>query len=245
MRVRSHVRAAWRRWVRGVRAEPGACPRRPHGSWAQCPCFLPYRSLSFRAPEVLSVRQLPTPVRWAAVTLVTVAASTGCMSIGDDDAGGGRKPAPSRSAEADGGSAAEPDGSTVAGSGRARTGGAEAHSEREADPSTRPSASGVSASAGGAPGAKPDAPAPTRGGGRPLPVTPPGGPQQPQPSLPVEPEPSEPPATHEPEPEPEPSQEPPAPSASPAAEFRSVARRASDPWDPMPTPEVSPQVKPV
>ncbi|MFD7948408.1 hypothetical protein ACFV5K_36800, partial [Streptomyces sp. NPDC059744] len=116
------------------------------------------------------MRQLPAlsvPVRWAAVTAVTLAASTGCMSIGDD----GGKSAPSQSARPQG-SVSEPDGSTVAGTGRARSGsGAEAHSDREAPESPDPSAS-VSASAG--PGGGQAAvgtghPLPTRGGHLPMP----------------------------------------------------------------------------
>lgn len=134
---------------------------------------------------------LSVPVRWAAVTAVTLAASTGCMSIGDD----GGKPVPSRSARPKG-SVSEPDGATVAGTGRARSGsGAEAHSDREAPESPDPSAS-ASASVG--PGGGQAAvgtghPLPTRGGHLPMPSPPgSGGPQQPpgpssEPSGPSEP----------------------------------------------------------
>ncbi|MEL5960350.1 hypothetical protein AADR41_37285, partial [Streptomyces sp. CLV115] len=95
------------------------------------------------------MRQLSVPVRWAAVIAATVATSTGCMSIGDD--GGKAAPSPSPSPE-HGGSAARPDGGTVAGTGRVRTGGggAEAHSERETAESPGPSGSaGSSADPGG------------------------------------------------------------------------------------------------
>ncbi|NED10445.1 hypothetical protein G3I33_02855, partial [Streptomyces sp. SID9124] len=71
------------------------------------------------------MRQLPVPVRWAAVTAVTLATSTGCMSVGSD----GAEPAPPRSAEPKG-TAVEPNGSTVAGTGGSRVGGPGAQSQR-------------------------------------------------------------------------------------------------------------------
>jgi hypothetical protein len=193
------------------------------------------------------VRQLPSPVRWAAVTAVTIAASTGCMSISDE----GGKPAPSRSAEQRG-SSDEPDGSTAAGTGRARTrGGAEAHSDREAAESPSPSASArASVVPGGVhAGVGSGDPLPTRGGHLPVPSPPGGGgPQQPVPSAepsvssgpsaPVTPEPSS-------SPDPEPSSPPPAPSASPAAQFRSDAMSVPDDMEALRTPEASPQVGPV
>lgn len=143
------------------------------------------------------MRQLSVPVRWAAVVAATVAASTGCMSIGDD----GGKPAPSPSPE-HGKNAARPDGGTVAGTGRVRTGGgrAEAHSEREAAESPEPGGSGApSAAPGGVrPGTEPGGVEP--GGGEPPRGTPlptpsasrpgPGVPQQsesPVPSGPADP----------------------------------------------------------
>ncbi|MYW13019.1 hypothetical protein GT034_32445, partial [Streptomyces sp. SID2563] len=64
------------------------------------------------------MRQFSVPVRWAAVTAVTLATSTGCMSVGSD----GAEPAPSRSAEPKG-AAVEPNGSTVTGTGHSRIGG--------------------------------------------------------------------------------------------------------------------------
>ncbi|WUL24618.1 hypothetical protein OHA88_25165 [Streptomyces sp. NBC_00353] len=191
---------------------------------------------------------LSVPVRWAAVTAVTIAASTGCMSISDD----GGKPVPSQSARPKG-SVGEPDGSTVAGTGRARSGsGAEAHSDREAPESPDPSVS-VGASAGpggGQTAAGPSDPLPTRGGHLPMPSLPgSGGPQQPpgpssEPSGPSEPSGS---ATPEPSstPDPEPSDPPPGPSESPAAQFRSNAMSLPDGLEAMRTPEVSPQVGPV
>ncbi|MEV7723014.1 hypothetical protein AB0Q93_38210, partial [Streptomyces sp. NPDC088184] len=66
------------------------------------------------------MRQLSVPLRWAAVIAATVAASTGCMSVGDDE--GKPEPSPSPSS-GHGGSAARPDGGTVAGTGRVRAGG--------------------------------------------------------------------------------------------------------------------------
>ncbi|MBK6033673.1 hypothetical protein JHN57_35180, partial [Streptomyces sp. MBT59] len=59
------------------------------------------------------MRQFPAPVRWAAVTALTIAASTGCMSVGEDGAGG---PGPSRSAGPKG-SQTDPAGNTIPGSG--------------------------------------------------------------------------------------------------------------------------------
>ncbi|MEU8507635.1 hypothetical protein AB0C40_23520 [Streptomyces brevispora] len=185
------------------------------------------------------MRQLSVPVRWAAVTAVTIAASTGCMSVGADD----EKPAPSRSAVPKGPVTA-PDGSTVAGTGRGRTGGAEAHSEREAAESGGPKAS-ADPSAG--PGAGTAGQRRLRGGRLLTPTTAPlpSGPGEPEP--PVTPAPSDPPAPEPsvpPEPEPEPSEPPPVPSASPAAQFRNDAMGALDDMDEMRTPEASPQVGP-
>lgn len=202
------------------------------------------------------MRQLPVPVHWAAVTAVTIAASTGCMSIGSE----GGKPEPSGSVVPKG-SVAEPEGSTVAGTGHARTGsGAGAQSERRVGRSADPS---VSAAPSGSPGAVHDRPGPVRGA-PPVPRTPsaqgPGAPEQPEPPAPSDPGPGapespQPPASPEPEPEPEPSESaPPAPSASPAAQAREGAtergmtgRGATGTPDAvyaMPTPKASPQVGP-
>ncbi|MEU8697977.1 hypothetical protein AB0C61_09915 [Streptomyces sp. NPDC048680] len=185
------------------------------------------------------MRQLsvPVPVRWAAVTVVTIAASTGCMSVGD----GGGKPSPSRSA-APKGSTAGPDGSTAAGTGRARTAGAEAHSEREAAESGAPSAS---AKPSGSPGTGSAEPGRVRIGRMPAPppLSPePGVPQRPDPPAPSGPQAPEPSAP--PEPEPQPSEPPEVPSASPAAQLRTDAMGALDNVDEMRTPEASPQVGP-
>lgn len=75
------------------------------------------------------MRQLSARVRWATVTALTIAASTGCVSVGDD-AG---KPTPSLSADRKGASAL-PDEATVSGTGRSGSGGgrAEAQSDRGA-----------------------------------------------------------------------------------------------------------------
>lgn len=190
------------------------------------------------------MRQLPVPVRWAAVTAVTIAASTGCMSIGSD----GGKPAPSGSAVPKG-SVAEPDGSTVAGTGHARTGGgAGAQSERRAGRSADPSAS---VTPSGSPGAASDRSGPAKGG-RPPAQTPsapgPGVPEQPEPPAPSDPGPGTPETPQPPtppEPDPEPSEPaPPVPSASPAAQLRQGATGAPDALYAMRTPEASPQVGP-
>ncbi|MFD0022839.1 hypothetical protein [Streptomyces sp. NPDC058382] len=183
------------------------------------------------------MRQLSVPVRWAAVTVVTIAASTGCMSVGDGDG----KPAPSRSASPKA-SVAGPDGSTVAGTGRARTGGAEAHSEREAAESSGPSAS---ARPSDSPGTEPAEPGRLRGGRLPAPApapSQPGVPDQPDPPAPSDPQTPEPPEPTEPGPEP--SDPPEVPSASPAAQFRHDAMGAPGEVESMRTPEASPQVGP-
>ncbi|MCX5342096.1 hypothetical protein [Streptomyces atratus] len=189
------------------------------------------------------MRQLSAPVRWAAVIAVTVAASTGCMSVGDD----GGKPAPPPSSGPKG-SAAGPDGGTVAGTGGARHGGggAEAHSEREAAESAEPSGSaGPSGSPGGVrPGTKPGDPRSAGGGGLPVPSVSqpgPGVPHQPESPPPSEPDTPEPPAS----PEPEPSEPSPQPSASSAAQLRKRAMRALEGPSALRTPDVSPQVGPV
>ncbi|OKK17104.1 hypothetical protein OG892_21290 [Streptomyces sp. NBC_00341] len=185
------------------------------------------------------MRQLsvPAPVRWAAVTVAAIAASTGCMSVGDD----GGKPAPSRPA-ASKGAVTGPDGSTATGTGRsARTGGAEAHSDREAAESGAPSAS---ADPSRSPGAKSAAPGLVRGGrlsAPPLPQAEPGVPEQPEPPAPSEAQTPEPP--HPPE-EPEPSEPPEVPSASPAAQLRNEAMGAPGQVEELPTPKASPQVGP-
>lgn len=186
------------------------------------------------------MRQLSVPVRWAAVTAV-IAASAGCMSVGDDDDG---KPAPSRSAVPKG-SAAEPDGATVAGTGPARTGGAEAHSERgEAAQSPSPTPS-VSADPSDSPGTGPAESGRLRGGRLPAPRPSPSGPGVPeQPERPDPPAPADSQTPEPPEPDPEPSEPPPAPSASPAAQLRDDAMGAPDDVDQLRTPEASPQVGP-
>ncbi|MFI9627670.1 hypothetical protein [Streptomyces sp. NPDC052042] len=198
------------------------------------------------------MRQLSLSARWAAVIAVTVAASTGCMSIGDDGGKPSSKPSPDPK-----GSAAGPDGDTVSGTGGYRAGGgrAEAHSEREAAETTRPSGSATPSGSPdahprterGKPGvpSEPGVPAPEWGGGQPVPeVSPPGSevPQRPEPSPP----PSESPAPEPPvSPEPEPSEPAPQPSASSAAELRAYAMSLPDEPTALRTPEVSPQDEPM
>ncbi|KPC82438.1 MULTISPECIES: hypothetical protein [Streptomyces] len=188
------------------------------------------------------MRQLSARVRWAAVTALTIAASTGCVSVGDD-AG---KPSPSRSAGQKGASAL-PDGGTVPGTSRSGSGAgrAEAQSDRDRGASRKPDGkpSGRVPSDGPekarpVPGA-PGTPEPTRGG--PLPTAEPSapGPGEPPP-VPVTPE--EPGSS----PDPEPSPPPDPPSASPAAaQFRTGSMRAPGRAEVGPTPRVSPQVAPV
>lgn len=192
------------------------------------------------------MRQLSAPARWAAVTALTIAASTGCMSVGEDGAGA---PGPSRSAGPKG-SAADPAGDTVPGSGRTggrvggRVGGVHPHSDR-AVPGSGPSpdASGAVPSVTPKdPRPEPAAPVPTRGGPPPSPTPSAPGPGEPPPTTP------EPPSspTPDPDPEPEPTDPPePAPSASPAAQLRAHAMSGPEAARPLRTPEASPQVGPV
>ncbi|MFD5200289.1 hypothetical protein ACFWM7_09035 [Streptomyces sp. NPDC058375] len=193
------------------------------------------------------MRQLSAPARWAAVTALTIAASTGCMSVGEDGAGG---PGPSRSAGSKG-SAADPAGDTVPGSGLTggRGGGAHPHSDRGV-PGNGPSpdASGAAPSVTPKKGARPEPAAPeqpTRGDGvqpPPTPSTP--GPGEPPPATPEPPAP--PPPAPDPEPEPEPTDPPePPPSASPAAHLRAQGMGGPETVAPLRTPEASPQVGPV
>ncbi|MGW2472463.1 hypothetical protein [Streptomyces sp. NPDC001665] len=190
------------------------------------------------------MRQFPVPVRWAAVAAVTLATSTGCMSVGSD----GAEPAPSRSAEPKD-AAVEPNGSTVTGTGHSRYGGPGAQSERRgAGPSASASPSGSAPAADGA-GAE-------KGAGRDRAARPsvPEGPAEsvpPEPSVPADPDPvpgpqdpTDTPAPPDPQ-EPEPSEPaPPVPSASPAAQSRTDALGWQDEVAELRTPKASPQVGP-
>ncbi|MGC5362361.1 hypothetical protein ACPXCE_11885 [Streptomyces sp. DT24] len=197
------------------------------------------------------MRRFPAPARWAAataVTALTLAASTGCMSVGDD-AG---NPSPSRSADPKA-AAAEPDGGTVSGVGHSRAGGsgAEAFSDRRHGASPSPGGSpSVSAAPGDPrPGAGPGAGGPTPTKGAPSPSASPskpgrGGPAEPPPA--ETPAPPNPPGPDpEPEPDPEPSEPSPVPSASPAAQLRADAMRVPESFGSMTKPKASPQVGPV
>ncbi|WP_411119606.1 hypothetical protein [Streptomyces sp. 058-1L] len=192
------------------------------------------------------MRHLSVPVRWAAVTALTIAASTGCMSVGDD----GARPGPSRSSDPKR-QAVEPNGETVSGSGGAGRGGGDAHPHSDSDrknPGGRPSpeASGAVPSATPkGPRPEPGAPQPSRPGHPPAPTPSTPGPGEPPP---VVPEPPTPPPTPDPGPDPEPEptepSEPP-PSASPAAQLRTQAMGGPEEGRPLRTPEASPQVGPV
>ncbi|MGW1813103.1 hypothetical protein ACWCQM_05915 [Streptomyces sp. NPDC002125] len=186
------------------------------------------------------MRQLSVRVRRAAVSVLTIAVSTGCMSVGGD-AG---KPEPPRPSSQKGASDSRPDGGTVSGTGRYGGPGdrrAEAQSDRGASRKPDDKASGGPAATPGAarpePGG-PGTPEPTLGGHLPTP----------EPSVPGPGEPTPPPVTPEtpppsPEPEPSPPQEP--PSASPAAQFRTDAMGPQGRVEVWPTPVASPQVAPV
>ncbi|MDQ0794987.1 hypothetical protein [Streptomyces sp. B1I3] len=187
------------------------------------------------------MRHMSARVRRAAVTALTIAVSTGCMSVGDD-AG---QPAPPRPSGRQGESA-QPDGGTVRGTGRSGSGGgrAEAQSDRDASrrPDARPHPAGRPDRPGGTlPAPAPGNPEPTLGGHLPTPEpSAPGPGEPPPPPVSPEPPPSPPPAS------PEPSQQPPEqPSASPAAQFRSDALGPPGRVGVWPTPKASPQVAPV
>ncbi|MDX3068319.1 hypothetical protein PV518_40215, partial [Streptomyces sp. ND04-05B] len=101
------------------------------------------------------MRQFSARVRRAAVTALTIAASTGCMSVGED-AGTPVQPRPADRK----GAPAEPEGDTVPGTGRAGfgSGRAEAQSDRGTPRKPDPSGSGRAPSA--APGHTRPVPAP-------------------------------------------------------------------------------------
>ncbi|MFE2294499.1 hypothetical protein [Streptomyces sp. NPDC059452] len=194
------------------------------------------------------MRHLSVPARWAAVTALTIAASTGCMSVGEDAA----RPGPTASSDPKG-RAVEPNGETAPVSGgAARRGGGDAHTHSDADsdrknPKGKPSPTASGAVPSDTPkGVRPEpgAPQPSRPGQPPAPTPSTPGPGEPPP---VAPEPSAPPVPDpDPEPEPEPTEpsEPP-PSASPAAQFRTQAMGGAEEGRPLRTPEASPQVGPV
>ncbi|MEW1632146.1 hypothetical protein [Streptomyces sp. NPDC089173] len=202
------------------------------------------------------MRKLSVPARWAAVTALTIAASTGCMSVGDD----GAKPGPAGSTDSKG-RVVEPDGGVVSGTGGAghRGGDAHTHSDSDtagaadADPKNpkgtpSPKASGAVPSAtpkSGAPRPEPGVPQPSRPGRPPAPTPSAPGPGEPPP---VVPEPPAPPPAPDPDPAPEPEPTEPAeppPSASPAAQLRTQSMGGAEESRPLRTPEASPQVRPV
>lgn len=146
------------------------------------------------------MRPLYVPVRLAA-TVVAVAAAAGCMSVGDDDAGGSVKP--SHSAGQRGGEA--PDGGPAVSGGGAGFGAAGADGERGRGKGGK----GKRGKGGGAgesvsPAVSPSADVSPTVPGRDKP----GGPVRPTPKPPVPPAPTR---TAEPEPTPT----PPEPTASP------------------------------
>ncbi|WP_240138419.1 hypothetical protein [Streptomyces sp. MUM 178J] len=175
------------------------------------------------------MRQLSVPGRpgrrtaaWIAASLA-LAASAGCMSVGDDDKGDA-KPAPSTSVD-QGGTAAEPDGGHGAPGGRRvytdhEHGGKsekdevaeeeEAQGEREATVS--PSPSGPEPSPPSEPGSGGEPPVPPKGEPSPTEGDDGGSTPSPPPSQPPS-EPAEPPSEPSPGPSPEPTDEPTASSA--------------------------------
>ncbi len=173
------------------------------------------------------MRQLPAPVRLAAAVLA-VAASAGCMSVGDDQG----KPLPVRPAAQqeqagpDGGAAVDGEGQGRRDGGPVPRGeggedgkGADPEGGAAPNPSASPGPEATLPRAGGAsPGATPS---PGAGDGR---ATPPPGKAKPTPSRPTE-EPPQPTPTGPPEPTPTPSEpepQPTPPSETPAAQNRAV-----------------------
>lgn len=171
---------------------------------------------SYAPSEVAAVRALNVPVRLA-VTVMALAAATGCMSVGD----GGRKPGPSPSVGQSGGE--KPDGGSAV-TGEGGTGYQAGRGKRGASPSPDASVSGpVTPSASASKGAKPSKkatspkgakeekgegrgekppvePEPTKGEPTPPPTPPqPEPPVSPQPEPPSSPEPSAEPSSSAPE----------------------------------------------
>ncbi|WP_351231202.1 hypothetical protein [Streptomyces sp. NPDC002133] len=198
------------------------------------------------------MRQLSAPGRCAVwiATVLTVAASAGCMSIGDD----GGEGAPAKSPQQKG-VAAEPDGGGAAqggagGHGRTGMGGA-AQSGGAASKGGEDAGAGASPSASVAPSAQPP-----KGGGSgstgsvkpadPQGPTPPAG--EPTSSADPTPPAGEPTSSADPTPPgPDPSGEPTdPPSASPAADTQMGAMRAADEnWEgARAEPTASPQMEP-
>lgn len=191
-----------------------------------------------RAPEVLPVRHssvhLSFPGRlavWIAASLA-VAASSGCMSVSDDE---GRKPAP-HSSTGRHGAVAEPDGGSGAPGGRqvrGTHGGPGAKGGEGAKTSASPNGSV-------APTAQPP-----RGGQGPQPPRDPkptGGGPVPSEQPPPQPTPSEPPP-ESPTPQPTEPTDPPPPSSAP--EVRAGAMRLVDERGMCAEPAASPQVGPM
>ncbi len=128
------------------------------------------------------MRTLSVPARWAAVTALTIAASTGCMSVGDD----GARPGPSGSTDSKG-RAVEPNGETVAGSGGAGHRGGDAHTHSDADTDAdrkKPGGTPSPEKSGAVPSATPKSGAPRPEPGTPQPSRP-GHPPAPTPSTPA------------------------------------------------------------
>ncbi|MFE4371794.1 hypothetical protein ACFRMN_26880 [Streptomyces sp. NPDC056835] len=217
------------------------------------------------------MRQLSAPGRFAVwiVTSLAVAASTGCMSVGEDEG----KPAPSRSAKGQG-TATEPDGVTSEGAGAsepyawqgrtedggAERGGANGREKEERDGKGEGEGTGAADDTGdtGGNGASPSAsstvppsPEPSKGTrprpGKPIPPgdgpVPPKEPTRPAP--PADPPPGPPDPDPEPQPEPEPTKPSEPPSASPAADVRTGVMSAADGMGMRKEPTASPQLGPV
>ncbi|MDX3855402.1 hypothetical protein [Streptomyces sp. AK02-01A] len=195
------------------------------------------------------MRQFSAPGRLVVriVTSLAVAASAGCMSVGDDEG----KQAPSRPADSRG-AAVEPDGGTNSGAGVRAPGAARSHpgedgvehagaDDKGKDGSPRPSSRAESS------------PEPSKGA-----RSRPGGPTPPrdEPVPPKEPPRTQPPASQppaqspapdpgpgpDPEPEPEPVD---PPTTSPAADMRTALMTMGDGMGMRKEPLASPQAGPV
>ncbi|WP_150130420.1 hypothetical protein [Streptomyces sp. 150FB] len=209
-------------------------PILPSSSSSASPLPAPVPSESSGSPR--SGPSVPGRIAGWIATSLAVAACAGCMSVGDDEV----KPAPSRSTDRHG-TAAEPDGGTVAGpgvaGGRQGRAGMDKADRIDADdkgksaspsPSSSPSPSPDVSDSSHAGRPRPGAPA-HPGGGRPGPSKVPQPPVQTPPQPPVvSPPPGPGTGTGDGSPDPDPGTgtvPSGAPSASPAADVRASAMR--------------------
>ncbi|MEU3184739.1 hypothetical protein ABZ707_11075 [Streptomyces sp. NPDC006923] len=198
------------------------------------------------------VRQFSAPGRLVVriVTSLAVAASAGCMSVGDDEG----KQAPTRPADSRG-AAAEPDGGTSSGTGVRAPGASQSHMGEDGVEPAGPDEPGKNGSPRPSSRAE-SSPAPTKGA-RPRPAGP--TPPRDEPVPPKEPPRSQPPVSPppvqtpapdpgpgpDPEPEPEPTMPVDPPNESPAADMRTALMAMEDGMGMRKEVLASPQMGPV